>query len=158
MTHEHLIFGMCSGAQALFKIGPPVYRAPYDGYCKVNSLSWHIIPGSSTPTATTRARLPMRTRTLILCSLAGLVTWSSSDARGQSKNSDSAGSIRERRVDASGDEVPTEASARLGTLRLRCNDGFRSVAYTPAGRYVVTGGWGGARVWDAATGQLIRQM
>src|ERR1035441_3743473 len=33
---------------------------------------------------------------------------------------------------------------------------INSVAYSPDGRYVLTGGDNAARLWDAATGQLLR--
>jgi WD40 repeat protein len=62
------------------------------------------------------------------------------------------------RVDRSGDALPAEATARLGTLRFRHALGFSSVAYTPDGRHLVTGGWGGACLWDAVTGQRLRSF
>jgi hypothetical protein len=61
-------------------------------------------------------------------------------------------------VDRYGDPLPAGASARLGTLRFRSADGFQSLAYTPDGRHLVSGGWGGARVFDAATGQLVGRL
>jgi len=63
-----------------------------------------------------------------------------------------------RRTDRNGDPLPAGAMARLGTVRFRNEDGFRSLAYTPDGRMLVSGGWGGARIWDSTTGKLIRQL
>jgi WD40 repeat protein len=63
-----------------------------------------------------------------------------------------------QQVDCHGDPLPPGASARLGTLRFRSSDGFQSLAYTPDGRYLVSGGRGGARAWEAATGQLVRRF
>jgi WD40 repeat protein len=56
------------------------------------------------------------------------------------------------------DELPPEAARRLGTLRLRSADAFASVTFTPDGRQLVTGGWGGARVYDVASGRLLRRI
>lgn len=56
------------------------------------------------------------------------------------------------------DELPAEASARLGTLRFRHADGFHSLTFTPDGRHLVSGGWGGACLWDAKTGQFLRRL
>jgi WD40 repeat protein len=63
-----------------------------------------------------------------------------------------------RRTDWYGDPLPPEAVARLGTVRFRSEDYYRSLAYTPDGRHLVSGGTGGARIWDAASGKLVRQL
>jgi WD40 repeat protein len=65
---------------------------------------------------------------------------------------------RPGREDRHGDPLPAEAVARLGTVRFR-NGGFlSSLAYTPDGRFLVSGGVGGARVWEAATGKEVRRL
>jgi RNA polymerase sigma factor (sigma-70 family) len=69
----------------------------------------------------------------------------------------------EPRTDRQGDGLPPGAVMRLGTTRLRSSGGFlwgnyASLAYTPDGRFVVSGGNGGAVVWDAATGKEVRRL
>lgn len=67
------------------------------------------------------------------------------------------------RTDRQGDPLPAGAVMRLGTVRLRNSESFlgmhtAALAYTRDGRAIVSGGWGGAAVWDAATGKLIRRV
>jgi hypothetical protein len=57
------------------------------------------------------------------------------------------------RVDRFGDPLPAEALMRLGTVRFRNSEPFVSLAFTHDGRFLVSGGSGGAVVWDAATGK-----
>ncbi len=64
----------------------------------------------------------------------------------------------EDRRDLHGDALPSGASTRLGTIRFRNSDGFETLAYTPDGKVLVSGGWGGAAVWDAATGKQLRRV
>lgn len=61
------------------------------------------------------------------------------------------------RTDANFDSLPAEARARLGTLRFRNPNGFCSIAFTPDGKRVLTGGRSGACLWDAATGRVLRR-
>ncbi len=61
------------------------------------------------------------------------------------------------RTDLYGDALPSGVIARLGTVRFRSSDGFYSLAYTPDGRFLVSGGRG-AEVWDPATGKVVRRL
>jgi WD40 repeat protein len=61
-------------------------------------------------------------------------------------------------LDRHGDALPPGAAMRLGTLRFRTHGWFASLAYTPDGRFLVSGGIGGAIVWDAATGKEVRRL
>jgi WD40 repeat protein len=63
------------------------------------------------------------------------------------------------RTDRSGDPLPDGALTRLGTTRFRVPEHLMSLAFTPDGRTLVTGSYRGyARVWDAATGKVLRQF
>ncbi|MBI3410354.1 MAG: PD40 domain-containing protein [Planctomycetes bacterium] len=64
----------------------------------------------------------------------------------------------EVKPDRYGDPLPPEALARLGTLRFRDAQGVSSLAFTPDGRKIVSGGWRGARIFDAATGQELARL
>jgi WD40 repeat protein len=63
------------------------------------------------------------------------------------------------RRDLTGDPLPAEAVARLGTIRLRQGGLVEHLAYSPDGREVLSFGREvGVRVWDAATGQEGRRF
>jgi WD40 repeat protein len=61
-------------------------------------------------------------------------------------------------ADAQGDPLPhKDAIKRLGTVRFRTGDGILSLAYSPDGKYLASGGRNDVvRLWDATTGQLMR--
>ena len=60
-------------------------------------------------------------------------------------------------VDRYGDPLPKGAIARLGTTRFRHGDGFPRVFFAPDGKTLITAR-GEARVWDVATGRLLRSF
>jgi RNA polymerase sigma factor (sigma-70 family) len=63
------------------------------------------------------------------------------------------------RVDGDEDPLPGGALFRLGSLRLRHRATLRSVAFTPDGKFLASGGWD--RVipfWDPATGKEVRRI
>lgn len=61
------------------------------------------------------------------------------------------------RTDLYGDPLPPGAIARLGTIRLRHADCF-AVAFSKDGKRLISCGRGGeVRVWDTATGKLVRR-
>ncbi len=72
-----------------------------------------------------------------------------------------AASEERSRVDASGDPLPPGAIARLGYMRLRHRGGvsFFSIAYSPDGKLLASGGPDGlVRLWDPSTGKEIRRI
>jgi len=63
------------------------------------------------------------------------------------------------KLDADGEPLPDGALARLGSLRLRHGSPVTSVAYSPDGKLLATGSWDNyARIWDPATGRLVRDI
>jgi RNA polymerase sigma factor (sigma-70 family) len=63
------------------------------------------------------------------------------------------------RVDAFDDPLPPEALVRMGTTRLRHTECVNSVLFAPDGKTIVSGGMDDTlRVWDAATGKLVRAL
>jgi RNA polymerase sigma factor (sigma-70 family) len=65
---------------------------------------------------------------------------------------------RKPRVDLLGDPLPEGVVARMGSGRLRHPGGWRALAFSPDGKWIVSGGAaghriGGIRFWDAATGR-----
>ncbi len=60
-------------------------------------------------------------------------------------------------VDRYGDPLPKGAIARLGTTRFRHGSGFFRVFFAPDGKTLLTAR-GDVRVWDAATGRLVRSF
>jgi WD40 repeat protein len=62
-------------------------------------------------------------------------------------------------VDCFGDQLPTGAKLRLGTIRLRSGHSVEGVAFSPDGKYVVSTGWENSiRFWDVKTGELARRL
>src|SRR5205823_1513416 len=61
-------------------------------------------------------------------------------------------------VDAQGDPLPPGALARFGTVRLRHGGPVLAAAFSPTESLLATGGGDWAlRLWDPATGKLVRQ-
>ena len=59
-------------------------------------------------------------------------------------------------VDEVGDPLPEGAVARIGTVRLRQPSEVCSVAFSPEGKLLATGGrYDGVRLWNATTGKLL---
>jgi WD40 repeat protein len=80
-------------------------------------------------------------------------------AIGGSKEPTSIEANQELRLDLQGDPLPAGAIARLGTLRLRYGNRIRSLAFTPDGKGLVSGsGMGDARLWDVATGKVLKTL
>ncbi|HTU21914.1 MAG TPA: sigma factor-like helix-turn-helix DNA-binding protein, partial [Gemmataceae bacterium] len=64
---------------------------------------------------------------------------------------------KRERTDRFGDPLPPGALTRLGTIRLRHGGHAKSVAFTPDGKSLVSGGFDGwAFLWDVATGKRLR--
>src|SRR5262249_6831768 len=62
------------------------------------------------------------------------------------------------RTDALGDPLPTDALARMGTLRLRHGHAARAVVFAPDSRWLISAGDDGAiHAWDADTGKELRR-
>jgi WD40 repeat protein len=61
----------------------------------------------------------------------------------------------ETRTDAFGDPLPTNAVARIGTIRLRHGNQVGSVAFTPDGTRVVSTDWYSVGIWEFATGRCV---
>jgi WD40 repeat protein len=60
-------------------------------------------------------------------------------------------------ADSLGDPLPPGALARMGSERFR-HRAATSLAYSPDGKTLVTAGYDGVRLWDAATGTLRRRF
>jgi WD40 repeat protein len=61
------------------------------------------------------------------------------------------------RTDRYGDPPPAGATARLGPIRFRNAEAFRTLAYTSDGRFLVAGS-SGALILDAKTGKEVRRL
>jgi RNA polymerase sigma factor (sigma-70 family) len=65
---------------------------------------------------------------------------------------------RKPRVDLLGDALPDEAVARMGSGRLRHPGGGYLLAFSPDGKSIVSGGSRDLRIWNTATGTLLRRF
>src|SRR6516162_7026789 len=64
-----------------------------------------------------------------------------------------------RRTDLYGDPLPEGAIARLGTVRLRHTDNVLSLAYSPDGKLIASGGSDDVIcLWEADTGKEVRRL
>src|SRR5262245_61909846 len=64
-----------------------------------------------------------------------------------------------QRTDALGDPLPTGAVRRLGSARLRHGQSLQSIAISPDGKYLASGGFGrNIILWDPTTGKELRQL
>jgi WD40 repeat protein len=61
-------------------------------------------------------------------------------------------------LDLHGDALPSEATARLGTIRFRGARTIDSLTYSPDGKFILSGGGDGVHLWQAATGKEIRWL
>jgi RNA polymerase sigma factor (sigma-70 family) len=61
-------------------------------------------------------------------------------------------------VDRFGDRLPEFAHTRMGTIRFHDGNSVRKVLHTPDGKLLVTLAHGIIRVWEAATGRLLRDV
>ena len=65
----------------------------------------------------------------------------------------------EPRVDFHGDGLPAGALSRFGTSRLHHATRIDALAFSPDGKTLAAGSYGGVvRLWDASAGKLIREM
>jgi RNA polymerase sigma factor (sigma-70 family) len=71
-----------------------------------------------------------------------------------------AGKERQPRSDLHGDPLPEGAQARLGTIRFRHDHPYLYLrpAFSRDGKVLATGGNNEIRLWDPATGKLIREI
>jgi RNA polymerase sigma factor (sigma-70 family) len=95
---------------------------------------------------------------------AGLLAWptpapSSAEEHAENKPPSAQPSAKPSiRRDQTGDLLPAEALARLGTTRLRHGENIECLALGADGKTLVSCGWDGIRFWDAARGSEIRRF
>jgi RNA polymerase sigma factor (sigma-70 family) len=87
-----------------------------------------------------------------------IVDWGSAPVAGTDVPS-AQGKEAASHVDRFDDPLPDEALARMGTTRLRHTDCVNSVLFAPDGTTIVSGGGDDTlRLWDAASGKLVRTL
>src|SRR5262249_46290190 len=66
--------------------------------------------------------------------------------------------VPQQRTDREGVPLPAEAVARIGSTRLRHGWLPRNLDYSPDGKLLASYGWNRLRIWDAASGKLVRHI
>ncbi len=65
--------------------------------------------------------------------------------------------LRQPRLDLFGDPLPDEALVRMGSSRLR-HPGLRALFFSPDNKRLLSSANEGVRIWDTATGKLLRRF
>ncbi len=89
---------------------------------------------------------------MLLLALSVLAAGAGLAAQAQPKDA------KHARTDRYGDPLPDGALTRLGTVRPQAKEEFFSVALSRDGRTVATGGVWKLRLWEAATGKMLREF
>jgi WD40 repeat protein len=89
--------------------------------------------------------------------LLGCLVLASSAAAASDAPAQTAAEQPRARLDQYGDPLPEGAVARLGSMRLRHCTEPSFISFSPDGRTLATSGWG-VRLWDVATGRLLREL
>src|SRR5262245_9580608 len=116
--------------------------------------------------AMTRDRMKVGMLVLVLGLLVGAGTLAHQGTPGKPDEQDvkkpsgrPAAPAEKRPVDQQGDPLPEGAVARLGTIRLRHAGGALTVAFSPDGKTIASGGGDEfLRLWDARTGKEVQRL
>jgi RNA polymerase sigma factor (sigma-70 family) len=126
----------------------------------VAALAASVARGLAVATAVKTAAIILAAVSLISAGAGLLVMAGRHDGPQQRQgppSGESSARARTPTVDRYGDPLPKGAIARLGTTRFRHGGGFFRVFFAPDGKTLVTAR-DEVRVWDAATGRLLRSF
>jgi RNA polymerase sigma factor (sigma-70 family) len=149
-------------AAAALSVGPSASGITTAGTALIGGVMKAVLPGKfKLATALLLVLITIGLGAAVLAHQAGPAGEAAArQDRGQDAGRPEAGKDRPARADLFGDSLPAGALTRMGTVRLRHNHPPMQLptALSADGKVLASGGWDEIRLWEMATGKLLREI